>query len=781
MARRLARLAARVSATSHPIVWLRAMAGSGKSRLLQDLERHAAFATGDWLLLDEPNPASLASLAARNDSDSGELAAAASRPRVLIASRATGAMAEALIQPTLYGRVDIVDERELFLAAADCRAKDADLLTATGGWPLLVDGYGSGRAIEMVQLLPAFLDRDVLPDLPAPVVTALFGALPAPLSAAAVDYLFGSGTPLHPLLISTQQGVTVASQWVREALLKLRTRPKVLQRPILDDLVRLHTRFAEPARAILSLLAIGQFTQAVEVFDAAGGMFFGYRHGYPALERVLESFGAEWERRSETLFLARMHLLVKSGQSREALIRLDAQYSGLPLDLRRLRVSHRPYALLMRLDLSLDLDESPPLEVISSWGRLDAFLNPGDELARGILYNTMAIGFLQAGALLQAEEFATEALTVYRRAGSPYLAHFMLLHLCDLSLRRSHLRDAAEQLRRAEQALAESQLTFNSEPAIIASFKSRIAYEEGRFADCPEEIEPILDALLRGDSWSDLISALAAHGVFAAFWQRGLRVALDRLERCALTLNRRHGGQQNRRIELLRIRLYQVARRHEEAATRLEEYDLDAPRQAGVLREGTEEALMRLRQDIVQDRSLSTTTTAVKLATQLANRPGLETRHKIAQSLLQAYLHHRMEEYGLARRHLMRALRNAEVEGLLGVMVEDGEFLERVLPLFLAKPGPGNERLVLFAQRVARLLRTLPSTPLYSKTLAGVTRQEHRVLSYVVDGYTNKQIAKAVSASESVVKFHLRNLFKKMHVSSRAALREAAARRGIRT
>ncbi len=771
LARRLARLARRVSASRHPIVWLRAMPGSGKSRLLRDLEAHADFAAGAWRFLDEPDTSGLEAIASRN---AGSTATA---PRAVIASRPDGAVAATLLESTLYGRVDIVDERELFVVAADCRTKDADLLAATGGWPLLADGFGSGRALEMVQLLPTFLDRDVLPGLPAPVVTALFGALPAPLTAAAVEYLFGAGATLHPLLRSTQQGVTVAGEWVREALLKLRTRPKALQRPILDDLVRLHTRFAEPARAILSLIAIGQFTQAIEVFDAAGGMFFGYRHGYQALERVLDGFGLEWERRTESVFLARLHVLVKSGQSREALIRLDAQYAGLPIDLRRLRVSHRPHALLMRLDLSLDLDESPPLEVISSWGRLDAFLNPGDELARGILYNTMAIGYLQARALLQAEEFAAEALAVYERAGSPYLAHFMRLHLCDLSLRRSHLRDATEQLRRAEQSLAESGFTFNSEPAIIASFKSRIAYEEGRFTDCPEDIEPILDALLRGDSWSDLISALAAHMVFAAFWQRGLKVALDRLERCALTLNRRHGAQQNRRIELLRIRLYQVARRHEEAGMRLDEYDLDA-RKTRTPVQDTEEALIRLRQELVGGRSVSA---AAKLAAKIGLRPGLETRHKIAVSLLQAHVHYRLEEQGVARRHLMRALRNAEAEGLLGALVEDGEFLERVLPLFLAKPGPGNERLLLFAQRVGRLLRTLPSAPLYSKALVGVTRQEHRVLSYVVDGYTNKQIAKALGCSESVVKFHLRNLFQKMKVASRAALREAAERRGIRT
>ena len=63
----------------------------------------------------------------------------------------------------------------------------------------------------------------------------------------------------------------------------------------------------------------------------------------------------------------------------------------------------------------------------------------------------------------------------------------------------------------------------------------------------------------------------------------------------------------------------------------------------------------------------------------------------------------------------------------------------------------------------------------------GLSRQEHRVLSYVADGYSNKQTARALALSESTVKFHLRNLFKKLAVGSRAALGEAARARGIVT
>jgi DNA-binding CsgD family transcriptional regulator/tetratricopeptide (TPR) repeat protein len=775
MARRFARIYKRLQASRKPIVWLRAMPGSGKTRLLRELAgRAAALHVKDWSLLDDPSPDVLqAELAAR-----GTLENPSGR-RLLIASRSSNDLAGSLLTPRLYGFVEVVDDSDLFVTVEDCRSmqQSAELLAATGGWPLLVDGWLSGRAVEMVQMLPAFLEREVLPDLPSRLTTALFGALPGPLGPAAVDYLFGAQAKPHPLLRTTASGVTVAAIWVRVALLKLRTQPKALRRSVLDDLIHIHTRFAEPARAITSLVELGLFAQAVDVYNAAGGMFFGYRHGYQALETVLQSFGPDWERRTESLFFARLYMMIKSGQPREALLRLEAQYPGLPVDLRRLRLSHRPYAVLMRLDMTLDVDEAPPLEVISSWGRLDAFLEPGDDMARGILYNTMAIGFLQAGALLQAQELAEEALAVYERAGSPYLAHFMQLHLCDLSLRHGRLRDAADQLRRAEESLRASGLAFNSEPAIIECFRARIAYEEGRFGDCPEAIEPILQALLRGDSWPDLISAMAGHVVFTAFWQQGLRKALDRLDHCALTLSRRHGPTQTRSIELIRIRLYQVARRHEEAGARLEEYDLQMPARR-ISHLDAEEGLVRLRQQIVQGPSVDA---ALKFAAGLANLPALEARHKIALAILQAYLRHRRAEPGPARRHLSVALRTAEAENLLGVLVEEGEFLERLLPVFVAQPGPGNERIAGFAQRVARLLRTLPSAPMYSKALAGVTRQEHRVLSYVADGYTNKQIARALTLSESVIKFHLRNLFRKMKVSSRTALCETVARRGIRT
>ncbi len=766
--RRFARLRDRVLGSRRPIVWLRALPGAGKTRFLSTFKDPAKAASlGDWRIIDGESPDAVqAALAA------GVLNGGPPR-RVIVASNASEAYSRALLTPSAYGFVEVLDDTAFFLTAPEMQEVEG-MYTATGGWPVLVDAWLSGRGEEIQKVLPDFLELEVLPHLPQSLVSALFGALTAPLAPAAVEYLLGKGAALHPLLRRTDEGTIIAAGWVRAALETLRARPRLLPRAVQDDLVHLATAFGDPTAAILSLIEIGQAEQAIEIFDRAGGMFFGYFRGFRALEDVLRAFGPEWERRTESLFLAHLYLLSKSGQLREAALRLESRYPGLPVDLRG-GAPGPPYAMLVHLDISLDGDETLPLEVITSWSRLEALFPADDHLARGILCNCMAIGFLQAGALFRARQLSDEALAAYQRARSPYLVHYMLLHLCDIALRQGALEEASEKLRRADEALRASALAFNSEPAIIEAFRVRIAYEEGRFADCKVDVDAILQALLRGDSWQDLISAMAGHAVFTAFWSEGLRSALDRLEHCALTLTRRHGPSQHPELLLVQVRLHQIARRYVEAGAILEQYEAAPAFRRSPHRE-VEEKLLRLRQQIAQSRRADA---ALQAANVLAQAQDLDPRQRISIGILQAYLRHRAGEDGLARRHLRVALHQAEAGNLLGVLVEEGQFLERLLPGLIADPSAAHAPCKPFARRVLKLLGALPMAALRAKTIAGISPQEHRVLACLADGHTNKQIARALNVSEAAVKFHLGNLFRKLEVRSRAGLLEAARRRAV--
>ncbi len=722
-------------------------------------------------MLDDPSRRRLSEALA-------DLDAHGTSPHLLIASRPASPGSQLLLRQRVYGQVELIDEAELWVTPEDLASEaDGALMTLTGGWPMLAAASSQGRAAAVRELLPAFLERELLPFLPESLIAAVYAAMTAPVTVPAFASLSGTDAATHPILRKTGPHWQIAGSWVQEALQQLRRSTVFMAPGVRRRLKDFYSGLTAPERAIVELMAMGETEEALEVFKDAGGVFFGYRHGYRALEEVLHAFGAAQEQRVEELYLARLWLLIKSAKPREALLKLEDRHPGLPVDLRKLRLTHRAEAVLLRIDMALDIDSSPPPEVVASWGRLQSFLPAGDDIALGLLYNSMAIGFLQSDSLVEAKRLAEESLAAYEAAGSPYLVHCMHLHLCDIALRQSRLQDAAQLLRQAQLALEASGQAFNSERSILSAFNARLAYEEGRLNDAPADIESILAALLAGDSWPDLIVRVAVPFVLAGYWNRGLRHALDRLDECALTMNRRHGNVAIRRLALLRVRLMQVARHHAEADMLLEEYDLDvASRRSDAL--AVEEGLVRLRQAVLGGRSRAT---IGRLADTLARSPHLEPRHAISIAILRAGAAHMQGAAAAALRHLRAALREAESQNLVAVFLEDGELAERLIPGFAAAPGPGNSSLAQFAAKVLRLLKSLPAAPLNSKALAGVSRQEHRVLSYVTDGYTNKQIGRALSLSESTVKFHLRSLFKKFSVKNRGALAGALRARGIAT
>ena len=60
-----------------------------------------------------------------------------------------------------------------------------------------------------------------------------------------------------------------------------------------------------------------------------------------------------------------------------------------------------------------------------------------------------------------------------------------------------------------------------------------------------------------------------------------------------------------------------------------------------------------------------------------------------------------------------------------------------------------------------------------------ITGREKEVLTRIALGNSNKAIARALAVSESAVKFHLRNLFRKLQVERRGELLERARERGL--
>lgn len=65
------------------------------------------------------------------------------------------------------------------------------------------------------------------------------------------------------------------------------------------------------------------------------------------------------------------------------------------------------------------------------------------------------------------------------------------------------------------------------------------------------------------------------------------------------------------------------------------------------------------------------------------------------------------------------------------------------------------------------------------KRVTGLSEKEMAVLAELANGYTNKQIAARLWLSEQTVKFHLRNIYRKLGISSRTEAARYAYRNGF--
>lgn len=109
--------------------------------------------------------------------------------------------------------------------------------------------------------------------------------------------------------------------------------------------------------------------------------------------------------------------------------------------------------------------------------------------------------------------------------------------------------------------------------------------------------------------------------------------------------------------------------------------------------------------------------------------------------------------------------------GARGVVMKDAatELLLKCIQVVMAgQYWLGRESVSDLVQMLRDGSSPVPGTTSVKKF--GLTRRELEIISTIVAGYTNKEIARKFSLSEDTVKHHLTNIFDKLGVSSRLEL-----------
>jgi LuxR family maltose regulon positive regulatory protein len=177
------------------------------------------------------------------------------------------------------------------------------------------------------------------------------------------------------------------------------------------------------------------------------------------------------------------------------------------------------------------------------------------------------------------------------------------------------------------------------------------------------------------------------------------------------------------------------------------------------------------------------------LATELAATPVHNRSYRVIKLLiLEALTLQQRGQDNRAQRSLHRALQLAEKGGFVRLFLDEGE---AILPLLQEQytsstheDGGQAAPLRVFIGRLLEAGGEPAEQPVVPSRGSGqkmdpLTDREKEILIALANGLSNKEVARRIFVSENTVKFHLKNIFLKLSVSSRLHAIQAAQRMGL--
>ena len=644
----------------------------------------------------------------------------------------------------------------------------------------------SGRSAGIA----AYLAEQVVNDLPQPLRefllhTSLLGSFNASL-ADAVRQQDDSGALLarldhfHGLLVPLDN----EHDWFRYHPLFAEYLRLQLERSAPGQPAAMHLRaaqwFASQGRlleAVRHALHGGDVEQAAGYVADAGGWQLLLEHGPAEIRALLQLFGNACIRDMPALNLTQACLHMKLGEFGHAQTLLE-RFRNFSAEVRA--PFERDYTVLIAL-LRDQLDEicANPQGITQIAMQANA-LDEEDFLGRGTLLCVAANTALGRGQFAQAERFARDSARLMQQAGSEVGATHALLRLGQSFFYRGRLEEAEAAYLRAQAAAERNGDAGQTLQAACACLLARLQCEHGRYHEAADLLEPALAYMEQHDGWLD---------IFVAGYETALALAhqRDRSGRNALALlDGIDDLARRRRLS----RLADLA-----CAWRLETVLMQ---QTGL---GVELLVAGAGGEAAFNHALSHPQNWGQLAAlgfALAHWHSLSGRSHAALAILHAIEEHcgaAGNRHHLARTQARIALalqQRGEIEAALPWLRQALDYIAhtRAWQAVIELGMPAKAMLRLARQHDSEIgtgttraltLQTLLDKLSHEEEAASelFSGRELEVLAELARGSSNKHIARQLNLSENTVKFHLKNLYRKLDAGSRDAALATAMQRGL--
>lgn len=750
-----AALVQKIRDDSAEVIVIEAAAGMGKTWLLQDLAQGAQIAK-----TDQPFP-----LAAFWDVPHSPVVGDLPEGRLVLAKRPETAI-PGLARAEVYGRVSRYGAADLMFSPKDFAGlPDPEALMArTGGWPCLLP---VARTAAHTEALTAFLQNDLLSLIPSARLVAFLAYLTdpqAPLDFGLLKGLpFVQGEVLHPALVAVKGPMMTA---IRAMLDDRLTNPQDARAIAVAQVA-----LGQTPEAIAIFQRIGAWGTALQTLDAAGGPFFIHRFGPDAFDRLLAGFPVDMVKTEETLVLCRAIQAVKRGEVPLTKRILSDRYGPVAADAHAVladRTHHslafRFFRLLLRTWEDFDLD----LRFLDDAYALLAEIPADDDLHRGSFYNAVLEFYIRARRFPEADHAASRAATHYARTKVTILSFYVDLHRAIIRLFMGEPARARVHSAAARAHLRAARHDSPGDARLLSLLDACIEYESGQADALTRFLALELDAFAQGEIWPSLVELVLTYGSQALGEHYSTMAARSFLDRWRV--KQEQSSQFRTLIDIREVTVLQNGNRWTEAGQKAAEVRLRislAFVQAGEGladlndRDETALALVWLRQ---MAQVTPTRPGLIPLIDRMLDNPHLTARQRGGAEIWRAHVMRRQGQGAAAQAQLARTLAQAAQSGSVALLGEERPFLNELTAT--RRMRDTLER----SESVRRVLKRVAETGpgrLNRGQLAGLTRQETRILHALSEGAANKAIANMLGLSEATVKFHLGNLYRKLGCTSR--------------
>jgi LuxR family maltose regulon positive regulatory protein len=434
----------------------------------------------------------------------------------------------------------------------------------------------------------------------------------------------------------------------------------------------------------------------------------------------------------------------------------------------------------VRLTIAAMSDDGPTLSRLAI--AYCAELEHADDFVKQILRNSVSYGHMLAGRLKLARAALASmpvGETAWRTARCLFSLNYGLCIDGQCELKQGHLHDASKRFTTAL-TVAEQKLGHTSSAAALgASFLAELHYEWNELERAEDLVADRLEII---EDTCYLEAAMASHFTMAKLASKrgdfdAAHALLDRLERIGV---QRHWSRLRAACGAQRVALWLRQGLHDRAELELDGFDRIACRgQDGALGIRRYHALARARWLLATGRGSS----AAELLQQLVVLHGAEDQHGMVR--LRVMLSVALASSGqpdAALVHMQQALALGEPGGMLRTFVDEGEASISLIRRLRQGAGSGTHpahRVGITPAYLDLLLSVAenapgagaapagPRTPPPDTRTESLSERERALVSLVADGLSNKAIARQMAITPETVKWHLKNIYRKLMVTSR--------------